>query len=343
MYHTPFSVRALIGLFFSYVRRHVKVLLLFTAFAVIFWGVFFLSGVPAQVVGYAYVLCLSAGIIYLIYGFVRYAVRHRTLCELAGRVEIELAGLPDARDQIEVDYQRLLAALFAARQEEKARTRQAYSELLDYYTLWAHQIKTPISAMRVVLQDDPDEKGQILQLELFEIERYADMVLHYLRMESLSADLLLRSLPLDEIVRQAVRKYAPLFIDKGIQVRLDKIAVCVLSDEKWLLFVIEQVLSNAIKYTPRGGCISFSLDPEREKTLVIRDTGIGIRAEDLPRIFERGFTGYTGRLDKRSTGIGLYLCKKIMDKLSHRIWVCAAPGEGTAVYLGLESIEPLRG
>ncbi len=111
----------------------------------------------------------------------------------------------------------------------------------------------------------------------------------------------------------------------------------VLTDEKWLLFILEQILSNAIKYTKRGS-VAVYMDDREEKTLVIADTGIGIVAEDVPRVFEKGFTGYNGRYDKRSTGIGLYLCRRVLNRLSHTIRIESEPGQGTRVYINLDTV-----
>ena len=199
----------------------------------------------------------------------------------------------------------------------------------DYYSLWAHQIKTPISAMRLMLQNDDMLKSYSLQEELYKIEQYIEMVLHYLRLDSMSSDLLLKEYQLKDIVNQAVRRNAVLFINSKLSLKVKDFSYKVITDEKWLLFVIEQLITNAVKYTPMGQ-IAISLEICKGKAwLVIEDTGIGIKPEDLPRIFERGFTGNNGRFDKRSTGIGLYLCKQILDKLSYRIEVFSEVGKGT--------------
>ena len=205
---------------------------------------------------------------------------------------------------------------------------------MDYYTLWTHQIKTPIAAMRLLLQEEETHTGELEQ-ELFKIEQYADMALQYQRLESLSSDWQLESCSLDGILRQALKKMATPFIRRRISLEFDGTGATVLTDEKWLTFVVEQLLSNALKYTPPGGRITLYL--EADKTLVVEDNGIGIRAEDIPRIFERGFTGFNGRMDKKSTGIGLYLCRRILSRLSHTIAIESRPGEGTRVRVGLAS------
>ena len=170
---------------------------------------------------------------------------------------------------------------------------------------------------------------------MFKIEEYVNMVLQYLRLDG-GSDLVLNTYSLDDIVRQAVRKYAGMFVRRRLSLSYEPLNCQVLTDEKWLVFVIEQILSNSIKYTKRGG-ISIYMEEEEGKTLVISDTGIGIAPEDQPRIFEKGFTGYNGHSDKKSTGIGLYLCRRILSRLSHTISVESEPGKGTRIRINLDT------
>ena len=172
-----------------------------------------------------------------------------------------------------------------------------------------------------------------LSAELQKIEGYAQMVLSYLRLESDSTDYIIRKYSLDKIIKQAVRKYSSQFIRKKIRLKYQSIDVNVLTDEKWLLFVVEQILSNALKYTNSGGEISIYLKPGQ--VLCIKDSGIGIASDDLPRIFEKGFTGYNGRTDKKASGIGLYLCRRICTKLGHQITATSESGIGTEITLDL--------
>ena len=215
--------------------------------------------------------------------------------------------------------------------------------------MWVHQIKTPISAMHVLLQAQEtcqfkdEQYMKEMKMELFKIEQYVEMVLTYLRMEDMSSDLSFDLYSLDSIIRQAIRKYSQMFILKKIRLDYEPVQTNVLTDEKWLGFVLEQILSNALKYTNRSsqGRISVYMEEdsaqtqERKNCLVIEDNGIGIWPEDLPRVFEKGFTGYNGRTDKKSTGIGLYLCKSVIDRLRHEIRIESEPGKGTKVSLFL--------
>ena len=200
----------------------------------------------------------------------------------------------------------------------------------DFFAMWAHQIKTPIAALKLLLQSDKQDvtacKG-----EVFKIEHYVEMALGFLRFEEMGNDLELLSYELEPIVKQSIKKFAPMFISKHLSVNLKDLNVKILTDEKWLSFVIEQLLSNAVKYTSSGGITIRTCTENEQLCIIIEDTGIGIRSEDLPRLFEKGFTGYNGRMDKKASGLGLYLCKSICDKLGHKISIESQENKGTKV------------
>ena len=241
---------------------------------------------------------------------------------------------------LEALYRSMIAKMRQEKEELIFEDQKRYTEMMDYYGMWAHQIKTPIAAMRILVQSGMDreenEENQKLfrqlQMELFKTEQYVEMVLSYLKIGDIAKDMVLERCDLGKVVRQAVKKYSRLFILQKLSLEMGEIAEIVLTDEKWLSFVVEQILSNALKYTKSG---SVSIYLEQEGVLVIKDTGIGISAEDLPRIMEKGYTGYNGRIDKHSTGIGLYLCKKVMDKLHHQLRIDSEDGKGTKVVLDL--------
>lgn len=243
--------------------------------------------------------------------------------------------LPLPGDEIERLYQELLANLQEERIRQVGEVMREKTEITDYFTLWTHQIKTPIAAMRLLLQQgitEPEqyyEQKKEVESELFKIEQYVEMVLQYLRLNSSVNDFVLKEYELDDIIRQAVRKYAPMFIRKKLTLCYEPLQKKVVTDEKWMVFVLEQLLSNAIKYTA-SGTISIYM---KDSCLLIEDTGIGILSEDLPRIFDKGYTGYNGRSDKKASGIGLYLVQKILHKLGHKILIESEPEKGTRVKL----------
>ncbi len=254
--------------------------------------------------------------------------------------------LPMGEDRIEeaatyADAQLFfLLSIYEKQLKEREEWEKKSQEYREYYVMWTHQVKTPIAAMKLLLENGgmQGREGFLMQEELFKIEQYVEMVLTYQRLENMSADLELQKYDLHSLIRQAVKKYSVLFINKGLSLELQDMDISILTDEKWFVFCLEQLLSNSIKYTKEGGIkIRAVSDGEETIRLCIEDTGIGIRQEDLPRIFEKGFTGYNGRVDKRATGIGLYLCRRILAYLGIRIKVDSMEGEGTKVSLLWES------
>lgn len=240
-------------------------------------------------------------------------------------------GLPET--PLELVLSQKLASSQQAQREQTTVSLEAYNDLMDYYTLWVHQIKTPIAASQLLVQniEDSDLRKQMEQ-ELFKIDSYANLVLQYLRLESFHDDLVLKRVPLEELVKEVVRKYAIFFIQKGLTVDLHDLDVAVITDRKWLLVIIEQLLSNSLKYTSAGG-IEIYFD---DQTLYIKDSGIGIKDSDILRVFERGFSGYNGHLTQQSSGLGLYLTKKIADQLGHQIHMTSQVGQGTTVAIHFE-------
>lgn len=256
------------------------------------------------------------------------------ICTIAGCFWVLFLGILaylDAKQQREIELLEKQLSTKAA--EDKADAFwKVIREKEDFFTLWAHQIKTPIAALDVLLQGNPVEPSECRR-ELLRIENYVGMALNYTRFDNMSNDLRLENCQLEAVVRPLVKKYATMFIHNHLSVDLDGLNVVILTDEKWFTFVLEQVLSNALKYTKEGGIRICAKETPDGIEVGIIDTGIGIRAEDLPRLFERGYTGYNGRLDKKASGLGLYLCKGICDKLGHGLRVTSNVGQGTEVWI----------
>lgn len=185
--------------------------------------------------------------------------------------------------------------------------------------------------MKLKLSEDTVE-NRALSAQLLRIEQYADMVLQYIRLGSESNDLVINEYSLDDLVKESVRRIIPLFVEKKLRLEYGGTDLKIITDRKWFCCIMEQLLSNAVKYTPEGR-VKISVE---DSSLVISDTGIGIAAEDLPRIFELGFTGNNGRTGRRSSGLGLYLVKKASDMLSIPVKVHSAPGKGTVFVLELD-------
>ena len=315
----------------DYARSKAKLALLLVFFAVLTMVIFRLYHVRWDAAVYAAVLCGCIGLVAAAFDFVAFCKRHVMLHAMDGCVSYSIDELPVAATPVEADYQRLLRELFESRSRLLAETEEARRYMSDYYAMWVHQIKVPIAAMHLLMGD---EKNSPLALELFKIEQYVEMALSYVRLNAGSTDYVIKEYELEPVVKQAVRKYAPLFIARKLSLDIGELGGTVITDEKWLQFVIEQILSNSLKYTKKG---TISIYLEAPKTLVIEDTGIGIAPEDIGRIGEKGFTGYNGRLDKKSTGLGLYLCREILGRLSHRLEISSQVGIGTKVKIYMEN------
>lgn len=223
-----------------------------------------------------------------------------------------------------------LALLEMDKKNRAIEEREKLNDLMDYYTLWAHQIKTPIAASSLLVGEIEDKKVKNqLEQELFKIESYVNIVLQYLRLESFHEDLVLKKENLEDLVKEIVKKYTIFFIQKGLSLNLHDLGRSIITDRKWFVVILEQVLSNSLKYTSQGGIEIYF----QEDALYIKDSGLGIQDADLLRVFERGFSGYNGRLTQQSSGLGLYLSKKIADELGHQISIASQVGHGTTVMI----------
>lgn len=222
------------------------------------------------------------------------------------------------------DYTEMISLLQSEVNRIRSEFNAKQSNADDYYTAWVHEIKTPIAVMKLCLNGD-GEKDRVLQTELFRIERYVDMVLDYVRLESNSNDLVIEQFGFDEIIRDVLRKYASQFVFKKIRLSCDIAPEQVITDKKWLSFILDQLISNALKYTSSGEITVKA----GQNVIRISDTGTGIATEDIPRIFEKGFTGLNGRINRKSSGLGLFLSQKAARLLSAEITCESVRGEGS--------------
>ena len=327
------------GFFRLYLRAQRRGMLLWGFCCLIFTVSFALYGLPLGAVLYPAALCAAAGGIILLLSL----RKSRAVCQELSLMQHHPADLPDelpaAQSPQEQAYQALLLALHADRQKLKSNMNARYHDMTEYYTVWAHQIKTPIAAIRLALQNEDTPLSRRLTGEVGRVEQYVQMALTYLRLGSDSSDYVIRSCALDDIVRPAVRRFAGEFIQRKIQLNYQILNYTVITDEKWLGFVVEQVLSNALKYTPQG---SVSIYMEPEGVLCIRDTGIGIAPEDLPRVFEKGYTGYNGRSHRKASGLGLYLCREILTRLGHSVSAESQVDHGTTIRIDLRQHKTIQ-
>ena len=319
-------------LFLQYLKQRRRLWIVGAVFCVIFAVSFLLYHLPIGAVIYPTLLCAALGILIMVFDFLRVKREHEALSSIHSMTDVITESLSKIDGIKDEDYQQILHLLSEEHNHYCTQTNRKYADMIDYYTVWAHQIKTPIASMRLHLQNEDSALSRKLTSDLHRIEQYVEMVLTFLRLNSESTDYVIKEYDLDKIIKQAVRKFSSEFIGRKLSLVYNPVNTTVITDEKWLSFVIEQVLSNALKYTPSG---SITITLENEKTLRIRDTGIGIAPEDLPRIFENGYTGYNGRADKKASGIGLYLCKRICNNLGHTITARSMVDVGTIIDIDL--------
>ena len=339
----------------SYIKRNR--LWMACAIAMMAFGVFYMFLMHVALTDQLYFAGVEIFLCAVVFvsGYLHYARRVRRLEECGKWLKNEEVVLPEGKDAYEELYQELIEDLDLQRREEAASYARNQSEMREYYAMWVHQIKTPIAAMRLLQQVQRNrlEEGDVitsgaeetdslqvqaeLEKELFDIEQYVNMALQYQRVNTPGNDYVLEKLRLDDIVREVIHKYAGLMVRAHIPLQYEGTDVMVTTDAKWVAFALEQILSNAIKYSRVGQQIVIETVPEENVDyLKIADHGIGIRAEDLSRVFEKGYTGYNGHADKKSTGIGLYLCRLVLTKLGHTIRMESVQGEGTTVWIGFQ-------
>lgn len=325
-------------LFIQWIRENISRLVLILFCNLLLAISFYLYGIRKEVILYPLFLCDMTIMIYAFCQFFSYRKRYLQIHNIQNPQYTDPSFYPSFITQIEKEEYRLIADLKDQIQTNEDRNEKEMKDMIDYYTVWVHQIKTPIAAMKLHLQNEDSPLSRSLQTDLFHIEQYVEMVLAYLRLSSKQTDFLFQSYDIDSLLKSVIRKFADEFIERHITLNYEPVHIQAVTDEKWLRFVFEQLLSNALKYTPEGSIHIYGSDND---SICIEDTGIGINSEDLPRIFENGFTGYNGRLSPQASGIGLYLCKKVCENLSHSIEATSTPGKGTTMTVHLHQIRNL--
>jgi signal transduction histidine kinase len=313
----------------EYLASRMAVLLLYvlSIFVILLLG--FLAGQDTIYVRYACIIISFVFVCVLLGDGARYRRARKSLSLIQVRTELLPRELPEPIDALSHDYDALIRALTQENERLKTENLRQQEEQKEYYTLWVHQIKTPISAMRLLLDASREEQTPLLRQELFKVDQYADLALRFVKLGDIQSDLIIERCDLNEIAHAAVKKYSLLFVYSKLTARIEPLAKDIPCDRMWLEFILGQLLSNSVKYTRSGGVRIYM----EGAALIVEDTGIGIRKEDLPRIFEKGYTGYNGRMDTRASGIGLYLVKRTADALGIRVNVTSELGRGTRVSL----------
>ena len=213
---------------------------------------------------------------------------------------------------------------------EVQRERKEYKEYIEQ---WIHEVKTPITAIKLICENNRCSFTRELMAELENINRFTEQALYYARSEHTEKDYSVREINLSDVVHGAIADNKYLLRQNNVAVTVEDVEYSIYSDDKWLRFILDQLISNAVKYRADQPALHFFAVKENDSIILsVEDNGIGIPQSDLPRIFEKGFTGQNGRMIRSSTGIGLYLCRRLCDKLGIGI-SASSEGKGTAISL----------
>lgn len=299
---------------------------------IVFWGLFLLTlylyRLDFMPFWDGWLFTLFILVVYSIVSFYRFSQRQKQL-ELLATKDLQLNSLvflPKAETLSEKNYQEALRLVLENKNQQQLDLQQSQKEMLDDFGLWLHQIKTPVAALDLLIQSGQSD-SRMMKNELFKINDYLQMILNYMRQNLEETDFVFQQLAIDSIIKTVVKKYATFFSQKNLSLQLQNLEGTVYSDQKWLIFILEQIIFNAIKYT-ENGTIRIKFEENR---LLIQDTGMGIRSEDLPRVFEKGYTGINGREQQRASGLGLYLSRQAAKKLGCRIYIESQVNVGTTV------------
>lgn len=309
----------------QYLKQRLIIVVLLLTIISIFTVIRLLEYGSIENLVYALILALFFIVIFGFYDYYRYT---KSIKAIHTNLQIiNSDGTLCDLDDLDENYLKLLHTLEQRLQSLKSTALANATDQEDYYSLWVHQIKVPITAIDLTLQASPNPNPLVIQNEVLKIRQYVDMVLNFIKINGLQNDFVFKTFDIDLCIKLALHKLAPLFIQKKLNLVYPSQSAFVLSDIKWIDFVVEQLLSNAIKYTNKGTVtIEF-----KDDVLTISDTGLGIEQSDLPRIFEKGYTGYNGRINQHASGLGLYLTKSILDKLNHPIRITSKVDFGTQV------------
>lgn len=336
--------------FIAYMRENIRWLAVILCITLTAAATMLLNEIPFIEIAYGMLLCFFITIVALAVGYGRHYSSFRQLEQMQENIVVESDVMKTPEYMYERQYQNCMRILANENNRIRNEMLNRQQDITEYYSMWVHQVKTPIAALKLLIDEDLAayveaeniEKDDIRVInenqkrnELFRIEEYIDMALQYTRLGAQTNDFVIERILLDEVIKNSIHKYAKQFIYKKLSLNYESKDIMAVTDKKWLGFVIDQLMSNAVKYTKQGSVTiqieQFTDVSGQFANIIIEDTGIGISAEDLPRICEKGYTGYNGHADKHSTGIGLYLCKEILDKLGHRILVTSEIRKGTRV------------
>ena len=306
-------------------------------YAILFVFVY-LYRIPIEVILYPFILTIVFVLIVLLFDYIKYKEKVNKIIQICNDVSSCYSVKINDKNIFDEYYLDIINELLKENRKQVSQIQKRVSDINDYFSIWVHQIKTPIASMKLKIDNEQIDSLQLAS-DLNRIDHYVDLVLSFLKFDEEKIDLYFRKTDVDRIMRESLKKFSNDFIIKKIRLDYKLSKREVLTDEKWLSFVFDQLLSNALKYTDKG---TISIYYDGESCLCIKDSGIGIALADMERLFEKGFTGYNGRQYKKASGIGLYMCKRMCDKLNIAISIESVVNEYTLVKLKFLSNEEYK-
>lgn len=326
----------MLGILKDYIKsQFTNILLYFVSVTLLSYMITILYNVEKEKIIYPLVIVSLSYCFYFIFNFIKFYKKYIILDTLINQKENTYTEITKNNHILENKYITIINKLQKENKKIIDTNRNKNKEIEAYYLMWTHQIKTPISAIYFLIENLEDDSKLKLEAEVFKIEEYVNNNLAYFKLDSSNNDFLIETINLKDLLKGIIKKYANLFFLKKLKLEFNVTDKIIVSDKKCLSLILEQVISNAIKYTKNEGVIKIY---NENNTIIIEDNGIGIKKEDIPRIFDKGFTGYNGRLNKKSTGIGLYLSKIAADKLNHSIKIESNQNTGTTVKIKISSM-----
>ena len=313
--------------------------------------ILYLSNAETELVSYISSLSISILIIFFILKFIFYYRKIKNYFDLVEQYEVNSESSDDEKFENRLDLSlsqiislKNIKKIILEREASIYKNRKMLTDQNDYFSLWIHQIKTPITSINILLQNMNSSKDEVFEIKraLLSIDNYTQMALHYLKLQRPDKDLDFLKFNLNEVLQNIFRKYRSIFIYKNIELNYKPCDLNIISDQVLFELMIEQIISNSLKYCGidgKRGILSIYIENQNPSVLVIEDNGIGISPSDLPKIFDKGYSGLNGRLSEKATGLGLYLAREISERLGCTLTINSLQGEWTRaeVKLGTET------
>lgn len=324
----------------DYIKDKKKFIVYYFFMMIFISMIFFLSNSQQDKLSNIVYINLVGLIFTVIYILAEYLGKKDLYKEIEDIIESDKPNLIKFSSKFSNNELKLFTKLFNHLQENnKTNIEKLYDEKKEYEDFivsWVHEIKLPIATSKLILSNSNINTNEYLvdkiEDEIIKIDNYVEQVLYYSRIDTFSNDYFIEEIEVSKFIKNIIKKYAKIFINKKIKVKVFDSKEYIHSDIKWISYIVDQIIYNSLKYTDENGCISIDFEEDNlEKRLVIKDNGIGISSQDINRVFDKGFTGSIGRKYCKSTGMGLYLSNKMVKKLGHDIFIESKEGDYTKV------------